>query len=107
MAKSKGELVRFAVQLQLIEGPETFTTIAQFDHDPTAEFGHDVFDEGLHIDLYSRSERDVKIYPRHPPLDNFDAGAVVRRCTDYFTEHAGWFLDAYRGAISPDEPPSW
>lgn len=108
MDKRRGSLIRWVVQLQRIrEYPDDFPTIAQFDHNPMSEHGHDVFSEGLHIDLYLQDDKDVKIYPSHPPLHHYDTGAVPRRCTDYFKENTEWFLDAHRGAITPNDPPSW
>lgn len=108
LAKDRGRLRRFAIQLQKYqELTPKWETIAQFDHDPGADMGHDVFSEGLHIDLYLEYASDMKVYPSHPPLRDFSPGAVVRRCVDYFKEHDEWFLNVHRGLVAPDDPPHW
>lgn len=108
MSKARGAVSRFAVQLQQYsEVWGKWGTIAQFDHDPNSVSGHDVFAEGLHVDLYLQYASDMKIYPDHPPLRDFTVGGIIRACIDYFREHDSWFVKVCRGTNSPTEPPDW
>ncbi|SDG41436.1 DUF7718 family protein [Halorientalis regularis] len=54
----RGELTRFVVQLEYrLEGE--WTAVVRYDHDGTgdSEFGHDVTEEGLHVDIYRDGEK--------------------------------------------------
>jgi len=51
-----GEVTRFVVQLEY-NHTEDCLTVVRYDHDPASEFGHDVSEEGLHIDIYRNGEK--------------------------------------------------
>lgn len=47
----RGEVTRFVVQLEYrLEG--AWAEVVRYDHDPASEHGHDVEEEGLHVDVY-------------------------------------------------------
>jgi hypothetical protein len=58
----RGEVTRFMVQLEyLIDGE--WSPIVRYDHDgETDHGGHDVTEEGLHIDIYRDGEKDKQEY---------------------------------------------
>jgi len=95
---------RFLVQLQHGRGRE-LRTIAQVDHDPESPNGHDVYAEGLHVDVYGQDgQADTTLYPDHPPLSR-NLGRVIRRCVRYLDENNVYLRLVSRGDISPDDPP--
>lgn len=47
----QGEVTRFVVQLEYLYEKE-WMPVVRYDHDPMSDQGHDVTDEGLHIDVY-------------------------------------------------------
>ncbi|MDL0124189.1 MULTISPECIES: hypothetical protein [Halobacterium] len=48
----RGDVTRFLVQLEY-RLDDTWTEVVRYDHDPKSEFGHNVTEEGLHIDIYN------------------------------------------------------
>ena len=54
-----GDVTRFVVQLECWVGGDT-EIVARFDHTPNYEQGHDVREEGLHMDIY-RDGRKVDV----------------------------------------------
>lgn len=52
----RGNVTRFVVQLEYRLGGD-WTEVVRYDHDPESEHGHDVEDEGLHIDVYRDGKR--------------------------------------------------
>lgn len=61
-AKHRGDVTRFVVQLEYNARPDVLEAddwrqVARFDHDPAAPNGHDVTEEGLHMDVYSDGEK--------------------------------------------------
>lgn len=58
----RGDVTRFVVQLEYNVQPgflesDDWRQVARFDHDPAAEMGHDVREEGLHMDVYRDGEK--------------------------------------------------
>lgn len=102
--KVRGALDRFVVQLQLQKAPETWTTIAQIDHAPRDNNGHDLFVEGVHVDIYRQNGRQLKLHPDHAGLPR-KPGEVLRVCTDYLKNHVGWYRKVHEGTIEPKGPP--
>jgi hypothetical protein len=101
--KERGSLDRFAVQLQAQATP-AWKTIAQIDHAPRDANGHDLYVEGLHVDIYRRNGEELKLYPAHTSLPS-DPGKLLRVCTDYLKGNVGWFWKVHRGHIEPGGPP--
>ncbi|MFB6201129.1 MAG: hypothetical protein ABEI98_03875 [Halorhabdus sp.] len=52
-----GSVSRFLVQLEYYYLDDGWQTVVRYDHDPDSEFGHDVADEGLHMDIYRDGEK--------------------------------------------------
>lgn len=103
----RGSVTRFAAQLQ--RGADTqsgYQTMAQFDHDPAAENGHDIYEEGLHLDIYRRNGDDEKLHPDHPPLPE-SRGRVLRSCKEYLHDNARWLAQVYLGVREPYDPPRY
>ena len=106
--RKRGYIPRFLVQLhyQASTNPVRWTEIARMDHNETDPLGHDVYQEGLHVDVARRSADTVHLDVRHGALAT-NRGMVVRRCVDYFKREAAYFVDVYEGRISPGGPPRW
>lgn len=56
----KGDVIRFMVQLEYWLNGE-WNPVVRYDHDQDASGGHDISDEGLHMDVYRNNKKvDVK-----------------------------------------------
>ena len=68
-----GDVTRFVVQLEYFHDGE-WQTVVRYDHDPESDFGHDVAEEGLHIDIYRDGEkfRSEFVTPPLPPAVALD-----------------------------------
>ena len=99
---------RFLVQLHyhVSAAPLTWEAIARMDHNETAATGHDVYHEGLHVDIARRQGDSVHLRLAHGTLPR-NRGAVIRGCVEYFRREAGYFVDVYEGRRSPGRPPGW
>ena len=94
----RGEVVRFVAQLEYDvqatpSGGNTpdWRPVARFDHDSNAEHGHDVAEEGPHLDLYKDGEK-------HKVLDNFPPiplSRAFRYCEEYLKRHADRYLEQF------------
>ena len=106
--RERGDIPRFLVQLhyQAETAPVRWTELARMDHNETDPLGHDVYQEGLHVDVARRSADTVHLEVRHAPLPA-NRGRVVRRCAFYFRREAAYFVDVYEERISPGGPPRW
>ncbi|QCC47219.1 hypothetical protein DV707_05765 [Halobellus limi] len=106
--RQSNHIPRFIVQLHYQTGvnPVQWEAIARIDHNETAALGHDIYQEGLHIDTARRSQPPVKLRPSHSPLPT-SRGKVIRSCTDYLDANADYFIDVYEGRITPGSPPRW
>jgi hypothetical protein len=103
-----GTITRFLVNLQYIESflPPSYTEIARFDHNPTSATGHDIYGEGIHIDVVQKNGPDIKFKPQHSHIPS-DLGIVIRACSTYFNDNATDLIDLYEGRVSPSNLPSW
>jgi hypothetical protein len=106
--QSQGHIPRFLVLLhyQTSKSPGNWTEIARMDHNETPNQGHDVYQEGLHVDIARRSERAVHLQIRHGPLPS-NRGVVLRACVEYLRDEAEYFIDVYEDRRSPGGPPRW
>lgn len=107
-----GDVVRFVVRLHYSppEDPGQWETIARFDHNPNPRAGagvggHNIYDEGLHIDVEPPSGTQ-KIHPSHGPIPR-DGGVVVRSCVQYLQQQAQYFVDVFKGNTHPGSSPGW
>lgn len=99
---------RFLIQLhyQADTAPVRWEEIARIDHNETSSLGHDVYREGLHVDVSRETGDTVHLQLRHAPLPP-NRGVVIRRSAEYLREESGFFVDVYEGRVSPGGPPRW
>jgi hypothetical protein len=101
------QIRRFLVRLHSFDTDDSeWTTVAQFDHNEVEDSGHDVYVEGLHVDVYRKDDARVKLRPYHGHLDP-DRGSVVRSCVAYLDSYAEYFLRIHEGKTEPDSLPEW
>lgn len=103
----RGQIVRFLVQLHYLTGyyPLDWTQIARFDHNEVDTSGHDIYNEGLHIDIERHDGTTITLHPPHRTLPR-DRGVVIGRCVTYFQRNADDIIAIYKGTASPGTP-SW
>jgi len=101
-------VLRFLIQLhyQAATAPVRWEAIARMDHNETSAQGHDVYQEGLHVDLARRSGPTSHLQVRHPPLPS-DRGRLLSRCVRYLRQEAQYAVDTYEGDRSPGRPPGF
>lgn len=106
--RRRSHIPRFLVQLhyQAATEPVRWDAIARMDHNETALTGHDVYQEGLHVDVSRRAGSTVHLLLSHGPLPR-NRGAVIRGCVDYLADEVDYFIDVYEGRHSPGSPPKW
>lgn len=99
---------RFLVQLQyqLADDTSQWQEIARIDHNETSVQGHDVYDQGLHVDVSRKDAAGVHLSLEHGSLDDH-RGAVIRQAQKYLKKHASYFIDVFEGNRSPESPPPW
>lgn len=103
------DIPRFLVQLSYATSMYPtwdWIDIARFDHNETAPTGHDIYSEGIHIDVRTPSRRYVTLRPSHDPIPP-DKGIVIRWCIDYFEAHSQYFIDVFEGQTTPTNAPGW
>ena len=106
--KQPGHISCFLVRLHYRTGvfPLQWAAIARVDHNESGTDGHDVYTEGLHIDIDRKSSPEVTLHPRHAPLAQ-DRGLVTRRCVQYLDAHADRIIDIYEERTQPSGMPGW
>lgn len=94
----EGDVQGFVVQLEYdmdwdydTSSPSDWEVVARFDHDPTAEFGHDIEREGLHLDVYRDGEKATVEYGFQPVPINQAPGW----CESYLLENAQRYVDRF------------
>lgn len=99
---------RFLVLLhyQVNADPLRWDAIARMDHNETAALGHDVYQEGIHVDAARRNESTAHITVTNTPLPA-NRGKVIRGCANYLEANAQYFIDVFEGDRSPENPPKW
>jgi hypothetical protein len=83
IGKRRGDVRWFVVQLEENTGnrygtDQDWGQVARFDHHPEADWGHDVREEGLHVDLY-RNGRKVEVRRGFPDVPLNRAPAYSER----------------------------
>ncbi|GAB7017696.1 hypothetical protein JCM18750_05570 [Halostagnicola bangensis] len=76
------------------------------DHNETSVTGHDVYQEGLHVDTDRQSSKEVHLKLAHGLLPS-NRGTVIRGCVDYFRQETDYFIDVYEERTVPGGPPKW
>lgn len=77
----RGTVERFLVQLEY-RMADGWTQIVRSDHNPTAEYGHDATEEGVHMDLYRDGEK-IEVYQIGPPMS---ANVALNRAEEHLFE---------------------
>ena len=82
-----GAVTKFLRQLEYRVGDDV-REVVRFDHDPESEGGHDVAQEGLHMDVYRDGEksRTERIGPPEPP------NRALTRAEGHSAEHAERYI---------------
>jgi hypothetical protein len=94
-----GDVTRFVVQLEYGLGGEFFwpenydewEPVARFDHNPQGSDGHDVRDEGLHLDVY----RGDGQYERTWDFPHVPVNEAPRWCEAYFEKNLDFLLERF------------
>ena len=81
---------RFVVQLERGIGDE-WRQVIRFDHDPENPMGHDIAEDGVHMDVYRDGEK-VRVKDDFPPVP---LNHAPRYCITYTRENAARFLDRF------------
>jgi len=104
--RQQGHVPRFLVTLhyRVSIDPVVWGAIARMDHNETSTQGHDVYQDGLHVDIARRSGSAVHLQIRHPPLPS-DRGRLIAGCIRFLQQEAQYAVDIYEGTRSPGRPP--
>jgi hypothetical protein len=87
---TNGTPSRFFIQLEYrVEGE--WEPVVHFDHNPAAPDGHDIVEEGLHMDIYRDGEQYM-VKTDFPPVQLSDA---PRYCVSHIKQHADKLLRRY------------
>lgn len=104
---AEGSIRRFVVQLEYDANwsydttePSRWEPIARFDHEPNSTFGHDIVEEGLHLDVYRDGEKHL-VQRGFPQIPLSDAPAW---CEGYLRENASSFVDRFEAWHGLDGP---
>lgn len=105
--RRRGNIPRFIGQLHYRSStdPDIWKEIAQFDHNETSQTGHDIYREGLHVDVARRTSSAKQLRGPHGTLDP-NRGVVIRGYVDYFQAETAYFIDVYEERRSPGDPPT-
>lgn len=83
LSTDSGDVTRFLVQLEYWLDGE-WLEVVRFDHNPNTGFGHDITEDGLHMDIY-RDDQKYRMKDDFPPVE---LNRAPRYCTTYIREHA-------------------
>lgn len=85
-----GAITKFVVQIEYDHGDE-WHPVVRSDHNPDAEMGHDVTDEGVHLDVYRDGEKidSPQIFPAMPANEAYDYAET------HLEEHAERYIKRY------------
>ncbi|GAA0211284.1 DUF7718 family protein [Halobaculum roseum] len=85
-----GTITRFVVQIEYDRGDE-WEPVVRFDHDPESDFGHDVLEEGVHMDVYRDGEKidGGEVFPPMPPSE------ALSFAEEHLSEHGERYVKRY------------
>ena len=86
----RGDVMKFVVQLEYRLADE-WSEVVRFDHDPEALGGHDVTEEGLHMDVYRQGEK-IETEDVFPPLP---ADAALNLADEHIKEHLERYIKRF------------
>lgn len=106
--QEQGHIPRFLVMLhyQVSQSPVQWGAIARMDHNDRAARGHDVYSEGLHVDIARRSKQTVQLDVTHATLPA-NRGRVIRQCGEYLEQESDYFINVFEERRPPGRPPRW
>lgn len=95
----RGDVTRFVVQLEYGADDEFYwpsecdhwRPVARFDHNPESPDGHDIREEGLHLDIYTGNDE----YERTWDFPDVRVNEAPRWCEQYLLENLDFLLDRY------------
>ncbi|WP_425606569.1 DUF7718 family protein [Halomontanus rarus] len=100
-------ITEFCIQLEYNVGlhyemeDSIWRAIARFDHNVSPNRGHDIREEGLHMDLFPKTENERKVwdFPRVPLRDS------PRWCREFLEQRHRHYLLRYEknGSLSPEQ----
>jgi len=92
----RGYILRFLVQLHYnpASDDEPWREIARMDHNEVATTAHNVYQEGLHVDVKRRGGSDEQLQLTHDELPT-RRGALIRACIEFFQQESEFFLGVY------------
>lgn len=101
----KGVIYSFLVKLEhdsAERGETEWIEIARFDHNPEGG-GHDVVEEGLHVDLNPPNHEEYTYwFPKNCAVPT-KLSEIVVYCEHLLSNHYDAFLRVYTGDVRPDE----
>jgi len=90
-SRDRKSIGRFVVQLEYRFDPDKWATIVRSDHDPESEHGHDVSEEGVHLDVYRDSEK-IRSEEIFPPMEPHKA---LTYAEDHIATHAERYTERF------------
>lgn len=98
---TRGDVDWFVVQLEYNLEPaptadDNWDVVARADHQPEMSWGHDIREEGLHIDLYENGEK----VEREWYYSDIPVNEAPEWCETQFKKYSDYYLGRY----SPSEP---
>lgn len=105
----RGRITSFLVKLEYLSREywqDDWTEIARFDHNPDGG-GHDVIEEGLHVDVTLHDGTEVT-YWYDDYYQSYDLDEIISNCVRLFESQPSQFIEVYEGTIDSDrfDPPS-
>lgn len=103
---SDGELVWFVAQLEHNPRPWAdgdWKPVARFDHQPHLEHGHDVYEEGLHMDFHFVDGRNYHL-DFGPAWLSPNLGDVLQACKRFLQEQYTRLVVDYLNCELPRRP---
>lgn len=94
----RGRVTRFVVQLEYRSNDE-WVEIVRFDHDPGSDHGHDVTDDGVHMDVYRDGEK-IRVEEIFPPMP---ASEALSFAEEHLAEHARRYVRRFEAWHGIDE----
>lgn len=86
----RGDVAQFMVQLEYWIGGE-WHEVVRYDHDPDSEMGHDVTEEGLHMDIYRDGEKADTEHVTGP----LPADVAIDTAEEHLSEHLERYVERF------------
>lgn len=108
--KPRKSVTRFIVQLQRLIGvaENHWKTFAQIDHEPRNPGGHDLYSEGLHVDIY-HTDGTISTIQSIPTAQSLPRPTIVllHRCKDYLCDYVDYFRQVAKNQTPLNSPPKF